>query len=179
MTAEECLLSSLFAMVSNDCHVRNARARTTRLGMLPSETSLADGIWNLHLSTGLLIYLYIHSTINLNPCSLSLGKPMCLRHSPDKNKNGRRHYKSKTKLHFFTMTFLHDVFPIENITHSYELIFYFSFLTTSICTKRASSSLHHVSHHKTDENMFTGPLETFLSDKRSRSMTHTEIQPLA
>lgn len=52
MTAEECLLCSLFAMVSSDCHVRNAKARTTGLGMLPSETSLADEIWNLHLSTG-------------------------------------------------------------------------------------------------------------------------------
>ncbi len=52
MTAEECLLCSLFAMVSSDCHVRNAPARTTGLGMLPSETSLADEIWNLHLSTG-------------------------------------------------------------------------------------------------------------------------------
>lgn len=41
MTAEECLLGSLFAMVSNDCHVRNARATTTGFGMLPSETSLA------------------------------------------------------------------------------------------------------------------------------------------
>lgn len=50
MTAEECLLGSLFAMVSSDCHARNARARTTGLGMLPSETSLADEIWNLHLS---------------------------------------------------------------------------------------------------------------------------------
>lgn len=52
MTAEECLLCSLFAMVSSDCHVRNAKARTTGLGMLPSETSLADEIWNLGLSTG-------------------------------------------------------------------------------------------------------------------------------
>ena len=48
MTAEECLLCSRFAMVSSDCHVRNARARAT--GLLLSETSLADGIWNLRLS---------------------------------------------------------------------------------------------------------------------------------
>lgn len=34
---------SLFAMVSSDCHVRNAQARTTGLGLPPSETSLADG----------------------------------------------------------------------------------------------------------------------------------------
>lgn len=33
MTAEECLLCSLFAMVSSGRHVRNARARTTGLGM--------------------------------------------------------------------------------------------------------------------------------------------------
>ena len=58
VTAEECLLGSLFAMVSSDCHVRNAWARTTGLGMLLSETSLAYGIWNLHLSTEPVIHLY-------------------------------------------------------------------------------------------------------------------------
>lgn len=78
MTAEECLLCSLFAMVSSDRHVRNARARTTGLGMLPSETSLADGIWNLHLSSG-----PPHSLVQplCNPpasCRLCLGKPIWL-----------------------------------------------------------------------------------------------------
>lgn len=72
VTAEECLLCSLFAMVSSDCHVRNARARTTGLGMLPSVTSLADEIWNLHLSTGPIIYLYIVFTFHLNPCSCNV-----------------------------------------------------------------------------------------------------------
>lgn len=71
MTAEECLLCSRFAMVSSDCHVRNAHARTTGLGMLPSETSLADEMWNLHLSTELLVHLYILFTVFLNSCSLS------------------------------------------------------------------------------------------------------------
>lgn len=58
VTAEECLLCSLFAMVSSDCHVRNALASTTGLGMLLSETSLAYEIWNLHLSTEPVIHLY-------------------------------------------------------------------------------------------------------------------------
>lgn len=48
MTAEECLLGALFAMVSNDCHVRNAQAWTSGLGMLSSETDLADEITDLH-----------------------------------------------------------------------------------------------------------------------------------
>lgn len=69
MTAEECLLCSVFAMVSSDCHVRNAQARTTGLGMLPYETSLADKIWNL--STEPLIHT--SSYRNLNPPCLYLG----------------------------------------------------------------------------------------------------------
>lgn len=47
VTAEECLLCSLFAMVSSDRHVRNAQGRTAGLGMLPSKTSLAVGIVNI------------------------------------------------------------------------------------------------------------------------------------
>lgn len=41
MTAEECLLWSLFAMVSSDCHVRNAWART-RNATLCDEFSRQD-----------------------------------------------------------------------------------------------------------------------------------------
>lgn len=71
-------------MVSSDCHVRNAQARTTGLGMLPYETSLADGIWNLHLSTGPRIHLYILFTIHLNPPSVCLGEPIGLSQSHHK-----------------------------------------------------------------------------------------------
>lgn len=87
MTAEECLLCSPFAMVSSDCHVRNAQARTTGLGMLPSETSLADEIWNLHLSTAPLVHLYILFPVYLNPCGLCLGEPICLSQLHQKNGN--------------------------------------------------------------------------------------------
>lgn len=65
-------LLSLFAVVSNDCHVRNARARTMGLGMLPSETSLADRIWNLPLSNRPFIHLYILSAVHLNLYSLGV-----------------------------------------------------------------------------------------------------------
>lgn len=78
MTAEECLLCSRFAMVSSDCHVRNARARATGLGMLPSETSLADEIWNLHLSAS------PPPPVHLNPRSLRLGEIICLSQSHHK-----------------------------------------------------------------------------------------------
>lgn len=59
MTAEECLLESLFAMVSNDCHVRNAWANTTGFGMLPFQTSLAIGI-STCLDLRLLDLVYQH-----------------------------------------------------------------------------------------------------------------------
>lgn len=88
MTAEECLLCSLFAMVSSDCHVRNARAGTAGLGMLPSVTSLADEIWNLHLFTGPLIHLYIFFSAHLNPCSLCLSDTICLRQAHHKGETG-------------------------------------------------------------------------------------------
>lgn len=103
MTAEECLLCSLFAMVSSDCHVRNARARTTGLGMLPSETSLADEIWNLHLSTGPHIHLYILFTIHLNPSSLCLGDLICLSQSQSRKGNVILKLQRLHKVAFFTL----------------------------------------------------------------------------
>lgn len=77
MTAEECLLRSLFAVVSSDCHVRNVRAWTTGPGMLLSETNLADQIWTLHSSDGPLVRSCILFTVHLKPRSLCLDEPIC------------------------------------------------------------------------------------------------------
>lgn len=127
MTAEECLLCSLFAMVSSDCHVRNVRARTTGLGMLPSETSSAEKIWNLHVCWTPRSHIQSCTT-----CGLCSGATICHKRLHQKRKCDNHEKKSCTLYGFL----------VRN-----------SFSNCHFMHKTACNGLHYSTYHREQKKM--------------------------
>lgn len=142
-------------MVSSDCHVRNARARATGLGMLPSETSLANEIWNLHLSA---------SPPPSSPESTQPASGWDNLSQSITSQNGNVTTKIIQSRRCSCM---------HHVTDNYVLILQTPFITTSICARGPVMVfiMKHIIETTTEGNMFTSPSATSHSESDRRFWT--------